>query len=51
MPLHVDGLREDAELLFVLTTNRPHQLEAALEEMLFSGGSLNVKLLGGAAAE
>jgi ATP-dependent 26S proteasome regulatory subunit len=131
----MDGLREDAELLFVLTTNRPDQLEAALaarpgridqaiefplpddesrrklvrlyarglpvapeleelivrktsrasaafikepmrrsaqyhleqtsagpgltsaqvdaalEEMLFSGGSLNVKLLGGAAAE
>ncbi len=26
----MDGLREDAELLFVLTTNRPDQLEAAL---------------------
>jgi hypothetical protein len=26
-------------------------LDAALEEMLFSGGSLNVKLLGGAASK
>jgi ATP-dependent 26S proteasome regulatory subunit len=26
----MDGLREEAELLFVLTTNRPDQLEAAL---------------------
>jgi ATP-dependent 26S proteasome regulatory subunit len=26
----MDGLREDAEILFVLTTNRPDQLEAAL---------------------
>ena len=26
----MDGLREDAEVLFVLTTNRPDQLEAAL---------------------
>jgi ATP-dependent 26S proteasome regulatory subunit len=26
----MDGLREDAALLFVLTTNRPEQLEAAL---------------------
>lgn len=26
----MDGLREDAEILFVLTTNRPEQLEAAL---------------------
>lgn len=26
----MDGLREDAELLFVLTTNRPNELEAAL---------------------
>jgi ATPase family associated with various cellular activities (AAA) len=26
----MDGLREDAQLLFVLTTNRPDQLEAAL---------------------
>jgi energy-coupling factor transporter ATP-binding protein EcfA2 len=26
----MDGLREDAEILFVLTTNRPQQLEAAL---------------------
>jgi ATP-dependent 26S proteasome regulatory subunit len=26
----MDGLREDARLLFVLTTNRPDQLEAAL---------------------
>lgn len=26
----MDGLREDAELLFVLTTNRPQELEAAL---------------------
>jgi len=26
----MDGLREDAELLFVLTTNRPEELEAAL---------------------
>jgi hypothetical protein len=26
----MDGLREDAQLLFVLTTNRPEQLEAAL---------------------
>jgi hypothetical protein len=26
----MDGLREDAELLFILTTNRPDQLEAAL---------------------
>jgi AAA+ superfamily predicted ATPase len=26
----MDGLREDAEVLFVLTTNRPEQLEAAL---------------------
>jgi histone H3/H4 len=26
----MDGLREDAELLFVLTTNRPDQIEAAL---------------------
>lgn len=26
----MDGLREDAELLFVLTTNRPEHLEAAL---------------------
>ena len=27
------------------------QVEAALDEMLFSGGSLNVKLLGGAVEE
>lgn len=26
----MDGLREDAEILFVLTTNRPEQLESAL---------------------
>jgi ATP-dependent 26S proteasome regulatory subunit len=26
----MDGLREDAEILFVLTTNRPDQLERAL---------------------
>ena len=26
----MDGLREDAELLFVLTTNRPEELESAL---------------------
>jgi len=26
----MDGLKEDAEILFVLTTNRPEQLEAAL---------------------
>jgi hypothetical protein len=26
----MDGLREDAEVIFVLTTNRPHQLEAAI---------------------
>jgi cell division protease FtsH len=26
----MDGLREDAELLFVLTTNRPEELEPAL---------------------
>lgn len=26
----MDGLREDAEVLFILTTNRPEQLEAAL---------------------
>jgi AAA+ superfamily predicted ATPase len=26
----MDGLREDAELIFILTTNRPDQLEAAL---------------------
>ncbi len=26
----MDGLREDAEILFILTTNRPDQLEAAL---------------------
>lgn len=26
----MDGLREDADILFVLTTNRPEQLEAAL---------------------
>jgi ATP-dependent 26S proteasome regulatory subunit len=26
----MDGLREDAEILFVLTTNRPENLEAAL---------------------
>jgi len=26
----MDGLREDAALLFVLTTNRPEQLESAL---------------------
>ena len=26
----MDGLREDAQVLFVLTTNRPDQLEAAL---------------------
>ena len=26
----MDGLREDAQLLFVLTTNRPDQLESAL---------------------
>jgi ATP-dependent 26S proteasome regulatory subunit len=26
----MDGLREDAEILFVLTTNHPEQLEAAL---------------------
>jgi hypothetical protein len=27
---------------------QPQQLDSALEEILFSGGSLNVKLLGGA---
>jgi hypothetical protein len=37
---------------FQLERDRAHRLEAqdidnALEEMLFSGGSLNVKLLGG----
>jgi ATP-dependent 26S proteasome regulatory subunit len=26
----MDGLKEDAEILFVLTTNRPEQLESAL---------------------
>lgn len=26
----MDGLREDAEILFILTTNRPEQIEAAL---------------------
>src|ERR1051325_7050864 len=26
----MDGLKEDADILFVLTTNRPEQLEAAL---------------------
>ena len=26
----IDGLREEAELLFVLTTNRPDQIEAPL---------------------
>src|SRR5204863_8458955 len=26
----MDGLREDADVLFILTTNRPDQLEAAL---------------------
>ena len=26
----MDGLREDAEILFILTTNRPEQLEPAL---------------------
>ena len=30
---------------------QPEYLDSALEEMLFSGGSLNVKLLGGAASE
>jgi hypothetical protein len=29
---------------------KPEFLDSALEEMLFSGGSLNVKLLGGAAS-
>jgi ATP-dependent 26S proteasome regulatory subunit len=26
----MDGLREDAEVLFILTTNRPDQIEPAL---------------------
>ena len=26
----MDGLKQDAEILFVLTTNRPEQLEGAL---------------------
>src|SRR6185503_6425097 len=26
----MDGLKEDADIIFVLTTNRPEQLEAAL---------------------
>ncbi|HTS24708.1 MAG TPA: ATP-binding protein [Bryobacteraceae bacterium] len=26
----IDGLREDAEVLFILTTNRPDQIEPAL---------------------
>jgi ATP-dependent 26S proteasome regulatory subunit len=26
----MDGLREDAEVIFILTTNRPDQLEPAL---------------------
>lgn len=26
----MDGLREDAEILFILTTNRPDQIESAL---------------------
>jgi ATP-dependent 26S proteasome regulatory subunit len=26
----MDGLKEDCEILFILTTNRPHELEAAL---------------------
>jgi cell division protease FtsH len=26
----MDGLREDAAILFILTTNRPDRLEAAL---------------------
>ncbi|MBL8211044.1 MAG: ATP-binding protein [Bryobacterales bacterium] len=30
----MDGLREDAEILFVLTTNRPEHLEAALASRL-----------------
>jgi ATP-dependent Zn protease len=57
----MDGLREDADVLFILTTNRPDQLEPALasrpgridqaiEEMVFAGGALNLKLLGGSSA-
>src|SRR5207244_3965518 len=42
----MDGLKEDADILFVLTTNRPEDLD----DMLFSGGRLNAQLLGGAQA-
>jgi SpoVK/Ycf46/Vps4 family AAA+-type ATPase len=45
---------EDADVFFILTTNRPDQLEPALASrpgMIFSGGALNLKLLGGSAMD
>ena len=46
-------MRRSAQVMLRSATNNrllPSHVESALDELLFSGGSLNVKLLGGAAS-